>query len=333
MSLPPSGPEPATPLLSAGGPPPRVSVIIPTYNRSTLLCEAVDSVLAQTFGDLEILVVDDGSTDDTKAIVAARFGGSPAVRYLRRENAGPAAARNTGLRASRGELIAFLDSDDLWEKDKLRLQVAQLDEHPEAALSFCDARIEGGRRDRGTRFESKRFQGDTTMRGIVEWNFPMCTPSVVVRRSALGVVGLFDESFACQEDWDLWIRIRAVYPIVYVNRPLLVIRRREDNLSRNRIAEKWRAALRLWQKHADLLRRLGCPEDLIRRKLAHAHKKTAQASHTLGDYPQARSHYLSWWRLRPLQVRGLAWWAILSLSRGSRHDRLPRRSASPPGGV
>ncbi len=301
---------------------PRVSVVVPTFNRAGALCEAVESALAQSYQDFEIIVVDDGSTDDTPRIVRERFGRDPRVRCLRRPNGGPAAARNDGIRQARGDLVAFLDSDDLWRPDKLRLQVEQLDGRPEAALSFCDALTEGGRPGAGTRFQGKRFRGDTSMRGIVEWSFPMCTPSVVVRRTVLDAVGLFDESFACNEDWDLWIRIAARYPLVFIDRPLLTIRRGDDNLSRTRILEKWRFGLRLWERHRDLLLHSGCPPGLLRRKLGHAHKKVAQACHTLRDYPEARAHYLRWWLCQPWQVRGLLWWATLSVGSGTG----PRRS-------
>jgi glycosyltransferase involved in cell wall biosynthesis len=295
--------------------PPRVSVIIPTFNRAGLTGEAVDSVLAQSYQDFEVLIVDDGSTDDTPRVIEARFGTDRRVRCLRRPNSGPGPARNHGIRQARGELIAFLDSDDLWHPDKLRLQVEQLDLNPAAVLSFCDAVVEGGKPGRETRFRSKRFHGDTTMRGIVEWNFPMCTPSVLIRRAVFNEIGLFDEAFTCSEDWDLWIRIVASYPIAYVDRLLLITRRREDNISRTRILQKWRSDLRLWQKHETLLLRCGCPRDLVRRKLAHAHKKIAQTCCASGDFREARVHYMSWWILEPWQVLGLFWWVALSVRR------------------
>jgi glycosyltransferase involved in cell wall biosynthesis len=305
-------------------PRPRVSVVIPTFNRAARIVEAVESIRAQSYRDFEIIVVDDGSTDETPRIVPDRFGFDPRVRYARRANGGPAAARNDGIRQARGDLIAFLDSDDLWDPEKLRIQVEQLDRNPEAGLSFCDALTEGGRPGAGTRFQSKRFRGDTSMRGIVEWNFPMCTPSVVVRRTVLDAVGTFDESFACNEDWDLWIRIVARYPVVYVDRPLMTIRRGADNLSRTRVLEKWRSGLRLWERHRGLLLRSGCPPRLLNRKLGHAHKKVAQGCHAIGSYREARTHYLRWWLCRPWQVRGLLWWVALAGHRGDG----PRKSAS-----
>ena len=127
-------------------PPPRVSVIIPTYNRATLVCKAIDSVLEQTFGDHEILVIDDGSTDGTESAVA---GYGQRVRYFWQDNRGMSAARNRGIDLARGEYLALLDSDDLWMPFKLELMVSVLDRFPEAGFAFsnfshlhADGRIE-----------------------------------------------------------------------------------------------------------------------------------------------------------------------------------------------
>jgi len=117
---------------------PIVSAVIPTYNRAHCLHRAVDSVLAQTCGEVEVIVVDDGSTDDTTAVVASRYGSDPRVRLLHQPNGGVASARNAGLRAARGELVALLDSDDTWAPWKLRLQVACMRRRPEVGMTWTD---------------------------------------------------------------------------------------------------------------------------------------------------------------------------------------------------
>ena len=111
---------------------PRVSVLIPTYNCARFLSQAIDSVLAQTFQDFEILVVDDGSTDDTAQVVA-RY---PRVRYIRREHCGVSASRNAAVAAATGEIVVFLDADDFWLPEKLEKQVTYLDENPNCMLIF-----------------------------------------------------------------------------------------------------------------------------------------------------------------------------------------------------
>ncbi len=298
------------------GPTPRVSVILPTFNRAAILPEAVASVQAQTFPDFELLIVDDGSTDDTSAVVTGRFGSDPRVRLLRTANAGPAAARNRGLQEARGDLIAFQDSDDLWLPEKLALQVSQADEHPEAELFFCDAYDRGGPGGGRTRFEGKRYRGDTSLRGIVAADFPVCTPAALVRRAALAAVGPFDPSLACTEDWDLWIRLLERFPAVRLDRPLVILRAQPDSLSRTRVLEKWRAMLDLFTRHEERLVRAGCPASLVRRRIGHAHKKLAQTCRALGRGDEARAHYLAWWRIEPLQLRALFWWMTLSIARG-----------------
>jgi glycosyltransferase involved in cell wall biosynthesis len=293
-----------------------VAVIIPTHNRSRLVAEAIDSVLAQTFRDLEAVVVDDGSTDDTPAVLRGRFGSESRVRSLRQERTGPAAARNRGIRASSSDLVAFLDSDDLWLAEKLALQVARLDAEPAAPFCFCD-RVTDARTMRGSRFRAKGFAGDTTLRGMVEKGFPLSTPSVVIRRSVLDRVGLFDESLAGAEDWDLWIRALAEGPAACVERPLTVVRPQPDSLSRSRAVEKWACMLRVWEKHDALLRHAGCSVRLLSRRRAGAHRRLARALATLGRNDEAAGQALAWWRCRPWNPYPLLVWTGLALRRAA----------------
>jgi len=123
----------------------KVSVIIPTYNRADFLTEAVNSVLSQTWRDLEIIVVDDGSTDGTQEVVR-RYGEQ--VNYFCKENEGPSSARNMGIKKARGPYVAFLDSDDVWEPEKLRIQMDFMGEHPEIRLVCTDSSLLGCRESR-----------------------------------------------------------------------------------------------------------------------------------------------------------------------------------------
>jgi len=195
-----------------------VSVIIPTYNRSDLVLQAVTSVLEQTFKDMEILVVDDGSTDGT-ADKLEPF--SAKIRLLRHERTrGVSAARNTGIVASSAPLIAFLDSDDRWLPGKLDAQVRFFREH--AGAVACQTReiwIRRGRRVNPARRHIKP-SGD-----IFEASLERClvSPSaVMIRRSLFDEVGLFDEDMPVCEDYDLWLRISSRYPIHLIDEDLLV---------------------------------------------------------------------------------------------------------------
>ncbi len=198
----------------------KVSVIIPTYNRLPMLKEAVDSVLAQDFEDLELIVVDDGSTDGT-ADEISRYGGR--VKLLRHaESRGVSAARNKGILHSKGKYVAFLDSDDLWVKGKLKLQAAFLDENPHYPLCYTDEIwIRRGKRV-NPRLKHAKYSG-----WIFEKCLPLCTispSSAVMRRTLFSKIGIFDEALPVCEDYDFWLRVSARFPIFFINRKLIVKR-------------------------------------------------------------------------------------------------------------
>jgi len=199
---------------------PKVSVIIPTYNRLPLLKEAVDSVLAQDFEDFELIVVDDGSTDGTGEEIK-RYGGR--VKLLQYpENRGVSAARNRGVLYSRSKYIAFLDSDDLWVKGKLKVQVGFLDENPHFPMCYTDEIwIRKGRRV-NPMLKHAKYSG-----WIFEKCLPLCTispSSAMMRRTLFSKVGLFDEALPVCEDYDFWLRVSVRFPIFFIDRKLIVKR-------------------------------------------------------------------------------------------------------------
>ena len=206
----------------------RVSVVIPTHNRADFVREAVASVLQQDYPDIETIVVDDGSRDSTAAVVS-RFG--TAVQYLWQENRGVSAARNRGVAASTGDLIAFLDSDDLWLPNKVSTQVAYFGAHTDAQACHTDEIwIRHGMRVNERRIHRK--QGG--------WQFlaslPRCliSPSaVMMRRTLWERLGGFDESLPACEDYDLWLRLTAVAPVGFLPERLVIKRGgHADQLSR-----------------------------------------------------------------------------------------------------
>jgi len=205
---------------------PSVSVIIPTYNRRELLRKALDSAKGQTYRDFEILVVDDGSTDDTRLFVEGIAG----VRYLFQENGGPAKARNLGIRNARGSMIAFLDSDDLWSPHFLETQVRILNNHREVGLT-CTGFTVGKKTPRHFFERQEVILGDLYPK-LYKQSF-IRTPAVVVRKECLAAVGGFNEAYRWSEDHDLWLRIARKYPLAYVNRSLVTIGRHGDNVSRD----------------------------------------------------------------------------------------------------
>lgn len=199
---------------------PTVTVVIPTYNLASLLPEAIASVHAQAWPDLEIIVVDDGSTDDTKEVLNA-LARDVDLRWYHQENAGAAVARNRGIAEARGEWVAFLDADDVWFPQKLTKQFAELEKHPEAAFSFSDVQVRlenGAQRDLPTRRSSQPL-----ICQLLGGNL-FATPTVVVRRNRLIEVGAFDAELRTGEDWDLWLRLSARYSCAPVYRPLVLCR-------------------------------------------------------------------------------------------------------------
>lgn len=214
---------------------PLVSVIIPTFNRGYCLEESIRSVLQQSFVDFELIVVDDGSTDNTSALVA-RF---PAVKLIRLEkNRGVSFARNRGTVEAQGDCIAFLDSDDLWEKDKLASQVKWIERDIHAVYTD-EIWIRNGVRVNPMN-KHRKYSGD-----IFRYCLPLCIvspSSVLLRAEVLREVGGFDESMPVCEDYDLWLRIAKHYPFHFIAEKLIVKRGgHEDQLSRKYWGmDRWR---------------------------------------------------------------------------------------------
>jgi glycosyltransferase involved in cell wall biosynthesis len=185
-----------------------------------MLKEAVESVLSQDVEDVELIVVDDGSTDRTAEEVI-KYGGR--VKLLQHEeNRGVSAARNTGIHYARGKYIGFLDSDDLWVKGKLKIQVTFLDENPHYPLCYTDEIwIRRGKRV-NPMLKHAKYSG-----WIFEKCLPLCTispSSVMMKKTLFTKVGLFDEALPVCEDYDLWLRVSARFPIFFVNKKLIIKR-------------------------------------------------------------------------------------------------------------
>ena len=215
---------------------PEVSVILPTYNRAWILKEAIDSVLAQDFKDFELIVVDDGSTDDTGQILDSY---DQDLMVLHQSNRGVSAARNRGIDAAAGRLIAFLDSDDLWLPRKLTTQVNFFNSNPAAVINQTEEIwIRNGIRV-NPRTRHHKFSGM-----IFEKSLALClvSPSaVMMRRSLFDEVGLFDEDLPACEDYDLWLRLSWRYYVHLIETPLIIKRGgHTDQLSKAPGLDKFR---------------------------------------------------------------------------------------------
>lgn len=195
----------------------QISVVIPTYNRSHVLPRALDSVIGQTFPANEIVVVDDGSSDDTAKMLTRDY---PQVRLISSRNLGVSAARNLGIQATKCEWVALLDSDDAWHPEKLARQHQCAVDNPSARIIHCDETwIRNGKHINQKTYHEKSG-GD-----IFDKSLHRCliSPSaVVIEKSLFMEVGLFDESLEACEDYDLWLRITATETVFYVPHKLTI---------------------------------------------------------------------------------------------------------------
>lgn len=209
-----------------------VSIVIPTFNASAFLKGAIESALHQNYMPLEVIVIDDGSTDNTSDVV--RDYGTQVIFY-RQNNLGPSGTRNTGIKLSKGEFIAFLDADDTWEMDKLQKQMHLMKNDPDIGLvhtnvwSFYLDRNEKECKD----VKREEFVGQCYARLFSENR--ILTSSVLVRRKCFNDVGLFDETLRVCEDWDMWIRLSRKYRFAYVPKPLVNYRIHKNNLTADSI--------------------------------------------------------------------------------------------------
>ncbi|HEX4612249.1 MAG TPA: glycosyltransferase family A protein [Urbifossiella sp.] len=253
----------------------RVSVVIPTYNSGPLVVEAVESALGQTAPPHEVIVVDDGSTDDT-ADRLARFGGR--VRYVRQANARVAAARNAGLRAATGDAVAFLDADDAWHPEKLARQTAALAADP--SLGLLATRVfpwPGPYPDPGVSPDVKTIQTEA----MLPVN-PITTSSVLVRRTVLDQAGEFDRELFGPEDYDLWLRCSRVAGVGILQQPLTGYRDTPASLGKQ-AETMYKGLIQIHQKLADAGMWAGRP--WFRRKCqAHVEYTTAYL-HYAGGRP------------------------------------------------
>ena len=325
-----------------------VSVIVPTFNRAYCLARTLDSALAQTHGELEVLVVDDGSTDDTRALVESRYGNEPRVRYLHQDNRGVAAARNHGIQAARGDFVALLDSDDIWRPWKIELQLACLRQFPELGMVWTDMEAIDPSGQvfnpayirtmysayalfaRGELFTEKAYLremmptmadivGDAQLRmGMIFSQMIMGslvhTSTVLIRRERLAQVKAFDETLRFSgEDYDFHLRTCRYGPVGFVDLPAIQYQRgMPDRLTRDEY--RIHTATNFLRTITPLIEsardEIHLPQRMIDAALADAHLWIGELQFEAGDMPAAKRHLFLSIRCRYFQSR--AWMLLLS---------------------
>lgn len=285
---------------SVGGTVPTVSIVIPTYNRQRLVQETIDSVLRQSFSDWELLVIDDGSTDETATVLTERYGNS--IRYVHQQNQGESAARNKGITLAQGKYVAFLDSDDLWLPNKLQRQVEVLDSQTEVGLVSTQAYWMS---NEGLQLQ-RPPHGHDRASATVSWADLVLGnaiagggSSAMVRRRCFELAGTFDASIRFGEEWDLWLRIARHWRVYQIPEPLCCYRINPGG------ARTWAprpdevASLHL--DHLDILKKAfaDCPdvdsacEDLQGQALSREYLRTALVYYGLGNVEQGHEHWLT----------------------------------------
>ena len=208
---------------------PSVSVVIPTHNHGRFLPHALTSALGQTAPPREVLVIDDGSTDDTAAVVRP-FLADPRVCYERTDHLGPAAAKNVGVRMARAPFVAFLDADDVWLPSKLERQLAVFAAAPDVGVVYT-RRLLIDEHGRELEYRQPPLHRGRVLNTLFKVNF-ICCSSAVVRAAVFENVGLFDEGLPLAIDYDLWLRVALHHGFDYVDEPLVLYRTGHASLSR-----------------------------------------------------------------------------------------------------
>lgn len=278
---------------------PLVSVIIPTYNRAIYVVEAIESVLAQTYKDFEIIVVDDGSTDDTKKVLEPYMN---RIVYIHQKNQKQAAARNTGIHRATGQYIAFLDSDDLWLPKKLEVQVDYMEAHPEIGMAHTGFLLQeespSGTILKEWPYTKQWPSGNIFLELFLE---PMVnTSTVLARRECFDAAGLFDPQLNWAEDYHMWWRIARNFPIGYIDKPLEIKRVHNTNLTKDRFEAKLgtvRALEKLINENPDIVNELGTC--LIRRGRFNRYFALAYEMFDRGYNREARPYFARCIWIRP----------------------------------
>ncbi|MDX1823272.1 MAG: glycosyltransferase [Thiohalomonadales bacterium] len=256
---------------------PLVTVIVPTYNRSSYLVYAVDSVLAQTYGNWELIIIDDGSTDNTRERLEAYLADSR-ISYCRQANRGQSAARNRGLALAKGAFIGFLDSDDIWLPEKLEKQLALFEHFPDADIVHGDEITIDAEGNETSSRNMTRYSGAITAQLLADNCVSMTT--ALVRKTCFETLGGFDESDRVAEDYELWLRFSTRYRFLYEPEYVTLYRSMTDQLSTDK-ASRFEANERILK---NFIARFpdAVPKATARRGLSYFYSRKARYEYSVG---------------------------------------------------
>jgi glycosyltransferase involved in cell wall biosynthesis len=286
--------------------PPLVSIIIPTHNDIPVLYDAVDCALNQTYGNREVIVVDDGSTDDTGRLLERKYEGR--ISYVYQKNRGPGSARNAGIRNASGQYLQFLDADDLINHDKISIQVRAMEGLSDRALSYCDylcCDIDDMTviyERRSPVLQNKRPVDDIMLRWETELTIPV--HSFLFHAALFKENGItFDETLRANEDWECWMRIFMLDPqVVFVDRVLAYYRVRSDSRCRNRakMRDSWVSAIDKQIRQNRLNREVVEKLHARKKEIRYAYRDAGLVTRMLQNHPVAKQIY---WKVIPWRIQ------------------------------
>jgi glycosyltransferase involved in cell wall biosynthesis len=286
---------------------PIVSIILPTYNCASFLPLSIGTILSQTYNSYEIIVVDDGSTDNTKEVL---YPFMQRIKYIRLEqNKGLPTARNIGIRSAQGKYTAFIDADDLWLPEKLQTDIEYFETHPEVSMVYSKhINID----EKGNNFNGNTKKqlpsGNIFTQLFSEQNF-IITSSVVVRKNVFETTGLFDERlFNCQ-DWDMWLRIAFHFKVAGINKPLVKYRHNPHSLSKNRnnVLKYQKMVIdKIYTAFKDAEN--GISEKLYKKRLASHYAKAGRYYLRIGDKNRASENFGLSLKNDPLNFRAMRYY-------------------------
>ncbi len=272
---------------------PKVSVIIPTYNREQFIVRAINSVLSQIYRDFEIIIVDDGSTDHTKNILD-QFNGK--IKYIYQDNQGVSAARNRGIQESSGQYIAFLDSDDYWVPEKLTLQVDVLEKNPHIGIVYARMPILNEKGEK-VGLKPARISGKNFKELMEVWG-DLPTSTVMTRKECFNKAGMFDASLPPMEDIDMWIRISRFYDLYEIeNKVLAYYHRHSEQIT----ADKVKVYTGLIKIYTKILKNFDdAPQLLMIKRIAQNRYMLSRTYYDKKNYNEALMNLIEGLRLYPL---------------------------------
>lgn len=288
---------------------PVISVILPTYNCANFLPHSIQSILSQTYNSYEIIVVDDGSTDNTKEVLNPFM---QRINYIKLEqNKGLPAARNIGIKSAQGKYIAFIDADDIWLPEKLQTDIEYLETYPEISMVYSK-HINIGENGRPIDGDTRKRlpSGNIFIQLFSEQNF-IITSSVVVKKDVFETTGLLDEQlFNCQ-DWDMWLRIAFYFKAAGINKTLVKYRHNPHSLSKNRNnVLKYQKAIIDKTYNNFKGKENGINGKLYKKRLALHYAKVGRYYLRIGDKSMAKENFRLSLKYNPLNLRTVRYYLL-----------------------